>query len=52
MYKETTSKVRVREMMGEIFWTAREVRQGYPLSPLLFSVLATKLQKKQMGKVR
>lgn len=39
MFRETKSRVREGEKIGEEFWTAREVRQGYPLSPLLFSIL-------------
>lgn len=39
MIRETKSRVREGEKIGEEFWTARGVRQGYPLSPLLFSIL-------------
>ncbi|KAG5345379.1 ODP2 dehydrogenase, partial [Acromyrmex charruanus] len=30
------SRIKIGEDLGEDFWTARGVRQGYPLSPLLF----------------
>lgn len=44
MFRETKSRVRVGEKTGEEFWTARGVRQGCPLSPLLFSVLLADLE--------
>lgn len=37
LLRETRSRVRVGTEMGESFWTARGVRQGYPLNPLLFT---------------
>lgn len=37
--RETKSRVRVGEKLGDSFWIAREVRQGCPLSPLLFNIL-------------
>lgn len=33
VYRQTRSKVRVREKIGETFWTARGVRQGCPMNP-------------------
>lgn len=37
--RETKSRVRTEGELGEEFWTARGVRQGCPLSPLLFCIL-------------
>lgn len=49
MLRET--KIMVGGEMGESFWTAREVRQGYPLSSLLVNVLIADLEE-AMGKVK
>lgn len=38
--REMISRVRIGNEVGEGFWTARGVRQGCPLSPILFVVLA------------
>jgi len=51
LLKETKSRVRVRGEMGEGFWTAKGVRQEYPLSPLLFDMLLADLEEK-MGKIK
>jgi len=49
--KETKSRVRVGEEVGESFWTGRGLRQGCPLSPILFNILIADLEE-EMGKVR
>lgn len=51
MLRETKSWIMVGGEMGENFWMAREVRQGYPLSPLLVNVLIVDLEE-AMGKVK
>jgi len=52
MLRETRSRVKVGEMEVErSFWTARGVRQGYPVSPLLFNLVIADL-KEELGKVR
>lgn len=48
---KTKSRVRVRGVCGKEFWTVRGVRQGCPLSPLLFNLLVADL-KEEMGKVK
>lgn len=49
--EETKSRVRVGRELGEVFWTARGLRQGCPLSPLLFNLLIADLEE-EMGKVK
>lgn len=51
MLKEMRSKVRIEERIGEVFWTARGVRQECPISPLLFYTLLADMEDK-MKKVR
>ncbi|XP_011859447.1 PREDICTED: golgin subfamily A member 6-like protein 22, partial [Vollenhovia emeryi] len=47
--RETKSRVKVGGEVGEAFWTARGVRQGYPLSPLLFNILLADIEE-EMGR--
>lgn len=47
MFRETN---RIEKNMGECFWTARGVRQGCPLTLLLFNIMIANL-KKEMRKV-
>ena len=44
MLWKTKSRVRVERKLGERLWTAREVRQGCSLSPLLFNILTFNIQ--------
>lgn len=48
--RETRSRVRVGGEVGERFWTGRGVRQGCPLSPLLFNILIADME--EMGKMK
>lgn len=43
--------MRIGKEMGDIFWTARGVRQKCPLSPMLFNLVLVDLEEK-IGKVR
>ena len=38
IYRETRSKVKIGKNYTELFWTEKGVRQGCPLSPLLFTL--------------
>ncbi|XP_024883827.1 uncharacterized protein LOC112462336 [Temnothorax curvispinosus] len=51
MLRETKSRVRGGNELGEVFWTGRGVRQGCPLSTILFNVLLADL-KEEMGRVK
>lgn len=42
--REIKSRVRMGERIGEEFWTARSLRQGYPLSLMLFNILLADLE--------
>lgn len=43
--------MRIGKEMGEVFWTARGVRQGCPLSPIIFNIVLADLEE-EMGKVK
>lgn len=43
------TKSRVEGKTGDYFWTARKVRQGCLLSPLLFNLIIVDLEKEMVG---
>ncbi|XP_032685325.1 uncharacterized protein LOC116850785 [Odontomachus brunneus] len=47
--REVRNRVRVGENLGECFWTGRGVRQGCPLSPMLFNLLTADLEQELRG---
>lgn len=51
LLRETKSRVRVGKEVGGTFWTARGVRQGCPLSPLLFNIMLADVEE-ELGKVK
>jgi len=48
---KTRSRVRVGNELGREFWTAREIRQGCPASPVLFNILMVDLEE-EMNKIK
>lgn len=56
IYEETRNVVRVGDRVGKKFWTEKGVRQGYPLSPLLFNLLIVDMEeglgRDEVGRVK
>lgn len=44
IYEETRSVMRVGNRVGKKFWTEKGVKQGCPLSPLLFNLLIADME--------
>lgn len=51
LLQETRSRVKVEGERGNCFWTARELRQGCPLTPQLFNLVIADIAK-ELKKVR
>lgn len=49
--RKTMNRVKIGEEEGEIFWTARGVRQKCVMSSLLFNIMLADLEK-EMGRVK
>lgn len=45
IYEETKNRVKVGNKLTDLFWTERGLRQGCPLSPLLFIVFIANIEK-------
>lgn len=50
IFKETKSRVKVGEKVGDCFWLAREVRQGCPINLMLFNILIADLEEEMRKK--